>query len=719
MLSARHLIKNGKSPLIIAILNDGMIQHMVARELSLAGIESNFQTTSSFSQHGVCKTEADLYFLDFSAPDEKAFELLALLSQQTASRNTPLLVLTSADDEKTIEKCHQLGATDFISRPINFSLLAYRIRQLIARSRMQSQLRLYQARVHTLQHQAKIAFWDWDFTAKKLHYSKQLVDILGIDTFCPAKIPTLLCQAGPQTSVQFWEHIEPFLAEGKPLDFTTEICTSKGQRETFRIRSEVELDDQRKPFWATGTLQQVGHAPGRQNWAVSDRDLLSTTKAANQVFIQNQLEQALLRAEQNQTLVAVLLINITELPEHIHQAGASYGGVLVTEIAERITNTLRLGDGFPSQPGSSSTETCQVTCLNPGQFFVILPNLTSTKRASQLAMDLVSQLTPKFFINGHPIKLQSNIGLSLYPHDSSSGKELIQNADTAMYRSKNKGLNRYQCYSDAIGQRNNKELLLDQALHHALPGAQFSLLYQPKIDLRTQTITGVEALIRWQHPSSGILLPGSFIPQAEESGLIVPIGKWVLETACRHLSLWQQNGLTDLDLSVNISPVQLKDELFLHTVKQVLQQSQTAPHQLHLELKESAFEGIFDGNKKALTTLGELGVNIAIDDFGTGLSSLAALSTLPINSLKIDRSFVDQLSSDKLTWNIAKSTLALADSLGLNTIAEGVETKEQAQLLQRLGCVCQQGYYYAKPLEAAQLPGWIDAFYQTPLIIPG
>ena len=718
MFSARHLIKNGKSPLIVGTLDDRMIQHMVARELTLAGIESEFKTTENLTATALSATTADLYFLDFSLPDEKQFELLALLSQQTSRRDIPLLVLTDAEDEKTIEKCHQLGATDFISRPINFSLLAYRVRQLIARSRMQNQLRLYQTRVHQLQQQAKIAFWDWDFKEEKLHYSRQFIEILGIDTFYPAQIPELLRQADPKTSAHFREQVTPFLTEGKPLDFTIEIDTSKGQRETFHIRSEVELDDHHKPFWATGTLQQVNRLPATQDWSVSGRDLLSTTNAANRVFIQNQLEQALLRAEQNRTLVAVLLINITELPEQIRQAGASYGGVLVTEIAERITNTLRLGDGFPSQRGSSTAATCQVTCLNPGQFFVILPNLTSTKRASQLAMDLVSQLTPKFFINGHPVQLKSNIGLSLYPHDSSSGRELIQNADTAMYRSKNRGLNRYQCYSDTMGQRNNEALLLDQALHHALPNAQFSLLYQPKIDLTTQTIIGVEALIRWRHPSSGILLPGRFIPQAEESGLIVPIGKWVLETACRHLNLWQQNGLTDLDLSVNISPVQLKDELFLHTVKQVLQQNQTAPHQLHLEFKESAFGGAFNENQKTLATLGELGVNIAIDDFGTGLSSLATLSTLPVSTLKIDRSFVNQLSNDKHTWNIAKSTLALADSLGLSTIAEGVETKEQAQLLKQLGCNYQQGYYYAKPLEAAKLPGWIDAFYQTPLIIP-
>jgi EAL domain-containing protein (putative c-di-GMP-specific phosphodiesterase class I) len=314
-----------------------------------------------------------------------------------------------------------------------------------------------------------------------------------------------------------------------------------------------------------------------------------------------------------------------------------------------------------------------------------------------------------FALLGHEFRVTASIGISTYPHDGSDEQTLTKNADIAMYQAKEDGRNHYQFYSQKLNANSLERLTFESSLRHALERREFQLHYQPKRDMSSGRITGVEALLRWQHPDLGIVAPMRFIPLAEETGLIVPIGKWVLQTACAQNVAWQKQGLPRLSIAVNLTARQFGDESLLSDIAAVLEATGMEAALLEIEINESLLIRDVGGTLRILTALKALGVRIAIDDFGTGYSSISTLQRFPLDTVKIDRSFIRNFAAQTNTSDLTEAIVAMGKHLSLTVVAQGVETKEQADFLRKHACDELQGFYFNKPMPAAEFTALLSA----------
>jgi EAL domain-containing protein (putative c-di-GMP-specific phosphodiesterase class I) len=341
--------------------------------------------------------------------------------------------------------------------------------------------------------------------------------------------------------------------------------------------------------------------------------------------------------------------------------------------------------------------------LGGDEFVVTLEGLSQAEDAAQVARKIIRALTKPLNVGGHMLTTTCSIGISIFPNDAEDSRELMKNADTAMYHAKEHGRNNFQFFSPEMNVRAVERHQLETELRRALEWDQFVLHYQPQADMRTGTLVGMEALIRWQHPERGLVPPLSFIPVAEESGLIELIGRWALKTACEQNREWQASGLPALKVAVNISTRQFNDPRgFANEVTRLLNATGMDPRYLELEMTESMLLKNVDENIAVLRRLGKLGTHLAVDDFGTGYSSLAYLKQLPIDTLKIDRTFVRDIETDADDAAIIGAIIAMAHGLDVRVTAEGVETKGQMEALRKLGCDEFQGFLLSKPLPAGE-----------------
>jgi len=410
------------------------------------------------------------------------------------------------------------------------------------------------------------------------------------------------------------------------------------------------------------------------------------TGLPNRNLLQDRLQQALAYAQRYKRLVAVLFVDIDGFKNINDSLGHKAGDELLRVTADRLKSCLREGD--------------TIARLSSDEFALILSDQASEETVLQTMQRIVASVVRPATIGDHQIVVSCSIGCSLYPKDGATDAVLLRNADTALYRAKQLGHGTSQFYVQEMNASLNERLRLEQALRGAIEREELSLLYQPQIDLRSKQVVGAEALLRWRHPELGQVSPASFIPLAEETGLIVPIGEWVLRAACLQSKTWQNMGIPLPRIAVNLSARQFRHKALSAQIAEILAATNLPPHFLELEITESM---IMHNTEEAITTLGELhgmGIRLSIDDFGTGYSSLSYLKRFQVHSLKIDQSFVRDITSDPDDAAIAAAIVSLGHSLKMTVIAEGVETAEQSAFLEILGCDEVQGYHFGKPMSA-------------------
>jgi diguanylate cyclase (GGDEF)-like protein/PAS domain S-box-containing protein len=406
------------------------------------------------------------------------------------------------------------------------------------------------------------------------------------------------------------------------------------------------------------------------------------TGLPNRALFQDRLNNTLAIARREQSLVALFFLDLDRFKTINDTLGHSTGDALLKQVTARLQKLLRESDTIARLGGDEFTLVTRVS-TNPDAVGVI-------------AEKIVACFVEPFEINDHELFITTSIGISLFPKDGADQETLRQNADIAMYRAKAAGRNTYQFYQQAMNARFQDRLELETALRRALDRAEFRLVYQPKHDLRTGQIVGAEALIRWQHPQRGLISPATFIPVAEESGLMGKIGEWVLREACQQAQQWRRDG-TEIQISVNLSAQQIKPSL-VTLVNEVISAAQLPPQCLELEITESAMMGDVELSIGIISALSDLGVEFSVDDFGTGYSSLSYLKRFSITKLKIDKSFIDDVTTDEGDAQIATTIIAMAHNLNLTVIAEGVETQAQLDFLRAQGCDQAQGYLLHRPL---------------------
>jgi diguanylate cyclase (GGDEF)-like protein len=418
------------------------------------------------------------------------------------------------------------------------------------------------------------------------------------------------------------------------------------------------------------------------------------TGLANRALFRDRLNQSLARADRNKNQVALMFLDLDNFKAVNDTLGHDAGDLLLQGVSERLRRCVRKTD--------------TVARLGGDEFTVILEGITSMQQPAMVAQKILDSLLMPFNLSGHEVFITTSIGITIYPSDSETIKDLLKYADRAMYRAKEHGCNHYQFYAAEMNIRATERLTFRSSLHYALDREELLLHYQPQINLNSGEVVGVEALLRWDLPQYGLLYPERFITLAEETELIAPIGEWVLRTACKQSRQWINEDLSPFRISVNISSRQFRRRELAGKVERILRETDMDPQRLELELTEGTLMENTEASSDTLELLKNMGVRISIDDFGTGYSSLGYLQRFPIDTLKIARTFVKDITTNPDDAAIARAIIALAQSLRLEVIAEGIETTEQLELLRTQGCEIAQGFLLSRPLPADSIPALVS-----------
>jgi diguanylate cyclase (GGDEF)-like protein/PAS domain S-box-containing protein len=419
------------------------------------------------------------------------------------------------------------------------------------------------------------------------------------------------------------------------------------------------------------------------------------TGLPNRQLLIDRLRQAMSESSRHERLVAVMFLDLDRFKLVNDTLGHEAGDTLLKGVGDRLSACVRQGD--------------TIARLGGDEFTVVLANVARVDDVGPIAQKLLDVFAQPFMLSAQEVFVSPSIGITLYPHDDTDPEMLLKNADAAMYHAKDTGRNTFQFFTPELNSRAARRLDLETALRHALERDEFVLHYQPQVDLSSGQMIGVEALIRWQRPETGLVSPLDFISLAEETGLIVPIGEWVLRTACAQNLVWQKAGLPPLHMSVNIAARQFQQQNLTEVVARILEETGLDPRWLTLEITESTVMHDARATIETLQQIGALGVGLSVDDFGTGYSSLSYLKRFPLNYLKIDKSFIDDITSNRNDAAIATAIISMAGSLEIKVIAEGVETLAQLRILSAHGCDAMQGYYFSRPLPAGELTRLLTA----------
>lgn len=412
------------------------------------------------------------------------------------------------------------------------------------------------------------------------------------------------------------------------------------------------------------------------------------TGLPNRRYLQQFLGESLDHAMKHKEMLAVFMLDLDRFKLINDTLGHSKGDLLLTKIAGRLKNYLQ--------------SRAKVFRMGGDEFTIILPKIHRPADVVRMAEDIIDVVRQPFVIQEYEFHISTSIGISFYPHDGHDIHSLLVQADTALYRAKEKGKNRYVIYDSNMKEKSFQKLTLETELKHAIENNHLFIHYQPQIDLKSSKIIGLESLLRWNHPQLGMISPEEFIPLAEEMGLMFTLGEWVFRNACQQLKAWHNKGFSSLRMAINLSPQEFLKQGLVKTIQQVLKEMELNPSFVELEITESMTMDV-ERAILILNELNELGIQIAIDDFGTGYSSLNYLKRFPIHRLKIDRSFVRDIMKDESDAKIVSTIISMAHALNLDVLAEGVETEEQLDFLRQLSCDQVQGYYYSKPLPADEI----------------
>ncbi len=412
------------------------------------------------------------------------------------------------------------------------------------------------------------------------------------------------------------------------------------------------------------------------------------TDLPNRELFNIRLKRGLARADRSQKMLGLMFMDLDRFKEINDSLGHAAGDELLVMVSKRLQRCVR--------------ETDTIARLGGDEFTVIVEGVRDPDNVAQVAEKILNVMKEPFVVGGQEVFVTPSIGVTIYPLDGDAAETLIKNADTAMYRAKEEGSKKYQFYSSGMNTRAHERLKIEAQLHKALERQEFSLVYQPKVDMINGEIIGAEALIRWINKEEGFISPVDFIPLAEVTGLIIPIGEWVIRNVCQQIRTWKDKGLPEVRIAVNLSARQFRQGDLATTINGILAQYDLTPDCLPLEITESLLMSDKDKSKQILNELKAMGFQIYLDDFGTGYSSLSYLKKFPIDALKIDRSFVMDIPDDTDDMAISSAIVAMSHALRLEVVAEGIETMEQYDFLRNIGCEEAQGYLFSKPLTASE-----------------
>ena len=664
-------------------------------------------TASILTRHGFLVSEAgsgrealekfvqipDCVLLDALMPGMDGFATCRALRLSPGGAQVPVLMLTGLDDEESVAHAYEAGATDFFVKSTQWTLLVQRTRYLLRAARMRGELENSRAKLARAQRIARLGTWEWDLRSGFLVGSDLCLSILGIaGTNVSLSLNAFLTLVHDDDRKELTTGFERLIREGGSLQSETRLQSASGAVYFVRFEAEIEYDNAGVATLVSGTAQDITQRreAEAQIRALADYDNL--TGLHNRRRFGERFGAAIEAARRRQAPLAALFVDLDRFKQINDTQGHSAGDAVLREVALRLGGCVRSGEG----------EADVVARLGGDEFAVLLTEVTHPQQVQNVAERVLAVMRKPFMVGGRENFISASVGIARYPEDGNDVESLLRNADAAMYSVKAQGRNAIAAYRPELNLVDRKRWELEQALHKALEQNELVLHYQPQVDVRSGRVPGVEALMRWNH-AGRLIAPGDFIPIAEETGLIVPFGEWALATAARQAARWMRDGLDPVRIAVNIPGSHFQRPGFVEMVRKVLEDAALPGHLIELEITETMLMTDIAATLATLKALNELNVRLSIDDFGTGYSSLSYLKRFDIDQLKIDRSFVNDLKPGSDNEAITAAIIAMASALNLEVVAEGVETREQMQLLQKRGCPLMQGYYFSRPLPLADV----------------
>ena len=614
----------------------------------------------------------DIILIDYIMPEVNGVIACSQLRELPDGKDIPVIMITSLEDENSVNTAFEAGTTDYISKPINWAVLRKRISRLLYTRHTEKVLNRSEAFAHSIINHAVEGIIT--------------IDINGnIEYINPAVEKTF----NYSTNELLGRNIDLLISElyykDEGLQNTNiELIGHRKDKSIFPIELTIIKFYVDKKCFFTIISRDI---TDRKNYEETIRYQAlydSLTGLPNRLLLRERIVHEISHAKHTNMKLAVMYLDLDRFKLINDTLGHDIGDKLLKEVAKRFQNCL------------SSTDT--LSRIGGDEFIILLPKIVREEHVAKLANKLLEVTREPFIIDTHEFYISVSIGITIYPEDGETAETLMTNADVAMYRAKENGKNGFQIYTAALNEKALERLALENSLRRAIEYKEFTIYYQPKVNTITEQVVGMEALIRWQHPNWGLVPPQKFIPLAEETGLIIPIGEWVLHTACVQNKALQNAGFPPLTVAVNLSPIQFELQDLAKMVSEILQETGLEPQYLELEITESIAMQNVEHTIKTINELKNMGIKFAIDDFGTGYSSLSQLTSFSVNKLKIDKSFVCQINGDYDNSIIASTIMALGKSLKIDVVAEGVETQEQANFFKENTCNEMQGYFYGKPM---------------------
>ena len=702
--------------LTILVVDDDADARLVMRAaLRKAGFDVRLAEGGHDALRQFREQPCDMVMLDVEMPDLGGHEVCATLRAE-AGPLLPIVMVTGMDDVHSVQTAYERGATDFISKPVNWALLGHRVRYLFRSHQALLDLRDAEARNAAVLNAIPDLLFELDIDGRYLDYRAPRADLLAAapEDFIGKTVSEIL---PPDAAAVCMAALRAALEQGSSSGEQFELVLPQGSRwfELSVSRKAVAAGETPRFIALSRDITERKEAEARiARLAYFD----SLTGLPNRPAFLERVDREIRRAEQHNETLAVLFMDLDGFKNVNDTLGHAAGDVILQWAAERLHDGLRPSDVLSRATGfdDDSAGDVQVARLGGDEFTALLLDLDRPEDAMAVAQRICTLMRRPFQLDDRELTLSASVGVALYPADGHDAATLLKHADTAMYHAKTSGRDNAQLYSVSLTDEIVQRMELDASLRVALERKEFRLQYQPLIDAASGRVCSVEALIRWQHPTRGLVSPLQFIPLAEENGLIEAIGAWVLRTACSDAVQWQSAGVR---VAVNLSPLQFAAPGLPEMVAQTLAHAGLPPHALELEVTEGALMENTAATRDALQALRDSGVHIALDDFGTGYSSLAYLTRMPIDHIKVDRSFIGGLLTGGDNAAIVRAVLAMASSLGMRVTAEGVETLEQASALKQMDCDSLQGYYFSRPVAAEAIAPllarqWsIDSFAPT------
>lgn len=688
-------------PRVLIVDDTKLIREMGREALEAVGLQIIEAADGDAALREYSRSQPDLVVLDVNMPRRDGFSVCEQIRRTRGGENVPILMLTSSDDVDSIRRAYEVGATDFSAKPVNWEILSQRVRYMLRMSGVIVDLQKSQERLAKAQRTARLGYWELDPRTGRLDCSSELSELYGLGpNDVLASYEDFSAVIHPEDRALVQNAVDRASSDGSALNIDHRVKLPNAEQRTIHLHADAIPNELGPPFELSGTAQDVTERIRAEEeirfLAYHD----SLTRLGNRRLFIERLNYALLQARRHKTVVGVLFLDLDHFKRINDTLGHSIGDLFLKRVAERLRNCVRETDCVSRALNTDSDPT--VSRVGGDEFMISLCSIRDAAEAAQVAARILEVLARPFQLEGHDLVVTASIGVALSPDNGDDVDILIRNADVAMYHAKKSGRGTYQFYEQSMNEVAQQNLRLESDFRGALERGELLVHYQAKIELGTRRITGFEALARWHHPELGMVPPTTFVPLAERAGMIIQMGEFVLRSACAQMKEWRESGFQPLRVSVNLSAHQFRTDEIADTVVRVLKETPMSPRCLDLELTESAMMQNQAVTVSVLQKLKGIGITVSLDDFGTGYSSLSYLKRFPVDTVKIDRSFIRDLETDPDDAAITAAIISMAKTLNLKVVAEGVETEQQLAFLREHGCEEMQGFLYSRPLPPEQ-----------------